>query len=132
MYSFTSIECNGRCSHGIKKAFAIKACLVVGKEVEEKTLFPFSDLDQETGKYRKLTFPVLSIAVSLQYQKYELSSERTIKTMFLMCQKLRMPNISFFFPQATTESHSHFRQQTSVLLSQKVSTLRMDHMVVGV
>lgn len=30
MYSLTSIGCNGRYSGGMKKAFAMKACLVLG------------------------------------------------------------------------------------------------------
>lgn len=52
MYSLTSIGCNGRYSGGMKEVFAMKACLVLGEEVKEKTI-----LSKRQRKVRETYFP---------------------------------------------------------------------------
>lgn len=54
----TSTVYNGRYSGGIKKPFAIKACLVVGEEVKEKTFSFLSPiLSERQRKVRETYFP---------------------------------------------------------------------------
>lgn len=61
MSSLTSIGWNSRYSAGVKKPFAIKACLVVGKEVREKLCFLSLLLSKRQRKVTETYLPSTTI-----------------------------------------------------------------------
>lgn len=86
-----SIGCSGQYSDGIKKAFTIKACQVMG---DRKKGFDFiSHLVQETEE-SKGNFPS---SINCSFKMSKMPTERTIRTICLCFSGVKVLHVQYIF-----------------------------------